>query len=247
MKKLMIAAIAAASVGAVFAECGYDEKETPKDKAWAYQWKFSGKTTKAVGFECDCGNVVTRASASLKIQGWSLYCDPNCGDFEAMKADEVFWQTKPGKVAFIIEESGVTFEVANVIGKKAKDYEAAGTAKFVGIDGKTAYTLTFAGLGKYDVKNERVSSIKGNFAGTAAAPCLGGTYDKKTCKYGATTISKVWACDDLCPTTDADSVAYGKWSVKFNKGNAKKYGEKKLTVKKVAPNWVVDQINEYYK
>ena len=230
MKKLMIAAVAAIVAGGAFAACSYIEKKvvTTNDPAWAYKWTFTGKTTKAIDVKCDKTDYVTRTSTSLKIQGWSFYCDPVCGDFEAMEADEVFWSTKPAKITL---DGGVTFEVANVIGKAGKNYEAFGVADFAS-DGAWLYTLYLAGFGTYDAKNDRVSSISGNFAGIAAAPR---SADQK-CTLGD--VSKVWECCG-CPTLEADSIAYGKWSIKYNKSMAKKYaaGEKDL-YKKVYPSWV---------
>ena len=225
MKKLMILAAAAAMGVSAFGACSYIEPTKPnKAAAWAYKWKFSGKTTKAVVSNCD--KAITRASASLKIQGWSFYCEPECGDFEAMEADEVFWQTKPYKTLLA---GGVTFEVANIIGKKGKNYEAAGVAEFGDL-----YALTLAGLGKYDSKNARVSSVKGNFAGVAAAPSLT-EYNKATCGYDGV-VSKVWPCCG-CPTDDAASVAYGKWSIKYSKSYAKKYAAGTLKAAKLYPKW----------
>lgn len=240
MKKLMIAAAAVAMTAGAFAACSWVAPDPVilGDSAWAYKWKFSGKTTKAVATDCVNSPVnvkyITRTSTSLKIEGWSLYCDPACGDFEAMEADEIFWQNKPAKVGFS-DASGVTLEVANVIGKKGKEYEAAGSATFEDYTGIYAYDLVFAGLGKYDAKNARVASIKGNFAGIAAAPQMKAGKDTD-CVIAPTVISKVWECCG-CPTLDADSVAFGKWSVKYNKSIAKKYGNNKLTYKSLWPSW----------
>ena len=233
MKKLILLA-GVFAIGGAFATCQYIPK-TPsnsKDSAWAYKWKFTGKTTKAVKSNCT-GQPITRSSASLKIQGWTLYCEPSCEDFEdTTKAQEVFWQTKPYKTGLVAE---VTFEVANIIGKKGKNYEAAGQAVFMDNTGaKQLYSLTFAGFGKFDRKEQgtsRVKSVSGNFAGVAAAPS---TDEKSDCKVGA--LSKVWTCCE-CPILDADSVAYGKWSVKYNKSISKKYANGKLQDKHILPKW----------
>lgn len=93
----MFALATAALVGAAEAVCQYLPVPAPvqTEAAWAYQWKFSGKTTKADVAKCNGGDVVIRVPASLKIEGWSFYCDPACGDFEAMQADEIFWMTIP--------------------------------------------------------------------------------------------------------------------------------------------------------
>lgn len=220
----MIAVVA--SCFAVFGECSYIKPQSAVsiDPAWAYKWKFTGKTTKAVTSTCEAK--VTRMSTSLKIQGWSLYCDPSCGDFEAAEAYEIFWQTKPYKTML---GGGVTFEVANQIGKKGKHYEVAGLAEFTDND-DVIYTLTFAGFGKYDTKKAYVKSVSGNFAGVAAAPSNKGS----DCMAGEK--SKVWECCG-CPILDAKSVAYGKWSVKYNKSIAKKYANGTIKPKHIYPKW----------
>lgn len=234
MKKVMFALATAALVGAVEAACQYlpVPAPTPTEAAWAYQWKFSGKTTKADVAKCNGGDVVIRVPASLKIEGWSFYCDPACGDFEAMQADEIFWMTKPEKA---ILDGGIDIEVANVIGKKAKEYEAAGLADFTTAAGDQ-FALIFAGLGKYDAKNLKPTSIKGNFAGTRTAPQL--VQDNGRCVAPGLATAAVWPCDDCsCPTETPYSVAYGKWSVKFNKGKAKKYAAGTLDATKLLPSW----------
>ena len=232
MKK-MIAIAAVALAGAAFAECQYIEpvKDTPAEPAWAYKWKFSGKTTKAVKSSCD--DAITRTGTSLKIEGWSFYCDPECGDFEAMEADEYFWQTKPTKTLFK-KGSGVAFEVANVIGKKGKEFEAYGVAQFADEAGNYDYLLAVAGLGKYDAKKAYVKSIKGNFAGLAAAPALV-TGKDTACTKAVSNVSLVWPCCG-CPSEEAGSVAYGKWSIKYNKSWAKKAANGQLS-QKLYPSW----------
>jgi len=100
MKKLMTLAALAAVTGA-FAACEY----TPEVKttAWVYQWKFSGKTTygvkpatvKATKGVCgyttggDAAACTVRAPASLKIEGYTLYCEPGCGSDYFEKFAEV--------------------------------------------------------------------------------------------------------------------------------------------------------------
>ena len=157
MKKLMIAALAVASVGAAYASdaCGYI---TP-DTAWVYKWTFSGKTTvgktlkaakvvkgNACGYSGSssaqttvCGYAV-RVPASLKIEGYTWVCKPGCGSdaFEQFaEQNEIFWQNKPFKASL---SGGVATDISNIIGTKAKQFEAAGIAKF------TAYALRATSL-----------------------------------------------------------------------------------------------------
>lgn len=249
MKKL-IALAAVAVVGSTFAaSCGYTPITPVKDTAWVYTWKFSGKTTEGATLKsttipsgaCGYGGGTiaggyVRVPASLKIQGYTYYCSPTCGsdDFETI-GEEFFYMTKPEKSYL---EGGVTLEVSNIIGKKAKQFEMAGTADFVefldnaGAD-KTAYDLTFAGLGKYDSKNSRVSSVSGNFAGTAYPIWY---VSKTVCAEAG-----YYDCATGTLKYEAPSVAFGKVSVKYNKSASKKYLEgKKVAVK--YPAWVQTQV-----
>ena len=242
MKKL-IALAAVCAIGAAYAACSYD----PIPATSVYKWKFTGKTTYGVkpgktkvvvglcgytGGQGGGGNCVVRAPASLKIEGYTWYCEKSCGSdaFEQFaETDEVFWQKKPFKASLA---GGVATDVSNIIGKKAKQFEAAGTATFTefinaGSTEEGTYTLTYAGLGKYDQKNDRVKSVSGNFAGfldqphyISASECLNAGF---------------WDCDNnlICEGT---SVAYGKWCAKFQKSASKKFASTGKLPK--VPSWV---------
>ena len=244
MKKLMVAALAVASVAGAYAACDYQ----PRDTAWVYKWVFSGKTTigatvKAApvkGNSCGytpggtdagtCGLAV-RVPASLKIEGFTWVCNPGCGSdaFEQFaELNEVFWQTKPFKASM---SGGVATAVSNIIGKKATQFEAAGVANLsayadhvLGNDQGT-YALTYAGLGKFDQKNNRVVSVAGNFAGVLDQPYYIGKIDKTYCPPAG-----FWDCvtgDLLC----GPSVAYGKWSAKYVSTLSKAYLNEKGSYK----------------
>lgn len=237
MKKCMITALAVVVASGAFAACQRGKKEDGSScdkQTWVYTWKFSGKTTKGAKVSekeikklCDREggeDGYVRVPASLKIQGYVGYCDVYCGSeaFEVIDpTNEIFWQTKPEKVAFT--EGGPSLEVSNIIGKKAKQYEVFGKAKFVGaLDNDPnswaiEYDLTLAGLGKYDKKNDRVSSASGNFAGTLEYPYY--VSSKNGCQYAG-----IWSCCDFSLVEDPKvlSVAYGKWNVKYNKKLSKK-------------------------
>ena len=242
MKKL-IALAAVCAIGAAYAACSYD----PIPATSVYKWKFTGKTTYGVkpgktkvvvglcgytGGQGGGANCVVRAPASLKIEGYTWYCEKLCEDhpFENFaEVDEVFWQKKPFKASLA---GGVATDVSNIIGKKAKQFEAAGTATFTefinaGSTEEGTYTLTYAGLGKYDQKNDRVKSVSGNFAGfldqphyISASECLNAGF---------------WDCDNnlICEGT---SVAYGKWCAKFQKSASKKFARSGKLPK--VPSWV---------
>ena len=242
MKKL-IALAAVCAIGAAYAACSYD----PIPATSVYKWKFTGKTTYGVkpgktkvvvglcgytGGQGGGGNCVVRAPASLKIEGYTWYCEKSCGSdaFEQFaETDEVFWQKKPFKASLA---GGVATDVSNIIGKKAKQFEAAGTATFTefinaGSTEEGTYTLTYAGLGKYDQKNDRVKSVSGNFAGFLDQPHY---ISASECLYAG-----FWDCDNnlICEGT---SVAYGKWCAKFQKSASKKFA-RSGTLPKV-PSWV---------
>lgn len=242
MKKL-IALAAVCAIGAAYAACSYD----PIPATSVYKWKFTGKTTYGVkpgktkvevglcgytGGGQSGGNCVVRAPASLKIEGYTWYCEKSCGSeaFETIaEVDEVFWQKKPFKASLA---GGVATDVSNIIGKKAKQFEAAGTATFTefinsGSTEEGTYTLTYAGLGKYDQKNDRVKSVSGNFAGFLDQPHY---ISASSCVNAG-----FWDCDNnlICEGT---SVAYGKWSAKFQKSASKKFARKGYLPK--IPSWV---------
>ncbi len=244
MKKLMIATLAVAAAAGAYAACSYDAPTT----AWVYKWNFTGKTTYGVkpasvkvetglcgynGGGGQPGDCTVRAPASLKIQGYTWYCEPGCGSdyFEKFaEVNEIFWQTKPFKASLA---GGVATDVSNIIGKKAKQFEAAGTATFTefinaGTTEEGTYTLTYAGLGKYDLKKDLVKSVSGNFAGFLDQP----HYITKTVCGNA----GYWVCETLTLDCTGTSVAYGKWSAKYQSSASKKFYSKG-TLPKV-PSWV---------
>lgn len=255
MKKIIALAALAAATSA-FAACSY----TAPDTAWVYKWKFTGKTTFGVkpatvkakptsGLCGYTGNAPTcsvgancetvRAPASLKIEGYTWYCKPGCGSdqFENWgEVNEIFWQKKPFKAAIA---GGVSTDISHIIGKKQKQYEAYGVAHFEeyinGCTKEGTYTLAYAGLGKYDLKNCRVKSVKGNFAGYLDQPHY---ISKDKCVNAG-----YWICD--CNNNVlgcmAPSVAFGKWSAKYQKSASKKF-LKKGTLPKVA-SWADWSLN----
>ena len=256
MKKLMIAAAAAAMIGGAYAGCtdepGPDPKECGK-QTLVYQWQFKGKTGAGAlikdsteikgtaGGSCTDGQggsvivdcEVVRVPGSLAIVAYSYLCDAECSAFEPASQNMLvtptkaqFYATKPLK-SLVVPYRGKNFikviDVAHVIGKKANQYELAGTAEFdfPADDIGQKYTLTFAGFGSYDQKNERVTSVSGNFAGLQTPP----KYAKTGCGGEKCPSADWWNC---CPLAyagapDDASVAYGSWSVKYNSSATKKF------------------------
>jgi hypothetical protein len=236
MKKLMIAAAVAAVGAAAFG--GACQPTTP-DTAWAYVWKFTGKTTTgnkaaSTGGACYTGDTCTyRVPSSLKIQGYTYACAPAvCAEdalgFETQFAEcnEVFYMTKPYKASMY---GGVTTEIAHIIGKSKKQVEIQGVAKLTEGAENSTFTLTYAGLGKLNLANKRVTSASGNFAGTLSQPWAYIVKKDICIKAG------YWRCDTLALECEGPSVAYGKWSVKYNKAASKKFLSG-ITIK--MPAWV---------
>ena len=242
MKKIMIAVAVAAMGVAAFGDNCRPSTPVAKDAAWVYQWKFTGKTTAGkkaaakgtVASQCKPGTpgaaCAYRAKASLKIQGYTYACNPGCGSdaFETFAESlEVFYMTKPWKASM---SGGVNTELSHIIGSNKKQYEAAGVAEFTEDAENVTYTLAYAGLGKYDLKNSRVSSVSGNFAGIASQAWAYNLKKDLCIKAG------YWDCATLALVCDGPTVAFGKFSAKFKKSAAKKYAAKGTAVK--LPSWV---------
>ena len=234
MKKLIVAAVAAAVAGGAFAACMPGNPD-PIETAWVYTWKFSGKTTTGVlvkGSTINSGNCrpdsvstadcAVRVPSALKIQGYTYKCLPCCGGFTELADDgEAFYTTKPGKEKFAVTNAqklfteGLVVDFAHVIGKKANQAELKGTFTGATNDSNEKYTFAFAGLGSYDLKNTRISSISGNFAGIMEVP-----HDLKTVGCPE---AWYWNCDATAYAGSDATVAYGSWSMKYNSSASKKF------------------------
>lgn len=254
MKKLMIAALAVASVAGAYAACTPGKAPVIQD-AWVYTWKFTGKTTTGalvtytINSTGNCApnkggtyGCAIRIPASLNIQGYTYKCLPCCGGFTELAGDgEVFWTTKPQKELFAINTDvkeylateGLVIDFGHVIGKKAKDFELKGQFTGSTSDSGEKYDFTFAGLGKYDLKNTRFSSVSGNFAGEKVNP----HYLKWVEAFDGCPDADYWLCDgsDYAGAPTDPTVAYGSWSAKLNSAASKKFlknGQRiKVTVK----------------
>ena len=256
MKKLMIAAAAAAISTGAFALCGeVDPIPAVIVKAAArtvYTFKFTGKTTignaaEATPVQCaePTGDVcIARLPAKLKIKGWLALCGNGCTEINAGTegaAAYAFWVLKPYKGWIKADDAAIDFvggEFPHVIGKKPNKAEAFGTLKgtitFSGAGEAAEWSLGdglyFAGLGKY--KAPLYKKIKGNFAGSPAASWY---ISSKVCKQ-----SSPYDCETLtlkCEETP-NTVAFGKWQMKYSKSASKKFPSK--TPK--TPSWATAAI-----
>jgi hypothetical protein len=230
MKKLMIAAAAAAMIGGAYAEPVCGEDDTPKKCYSVYKYSFTGKTTAGIAGvdvlgnlcgEDDVDGCAIRVPATLKIAGWVAYCFCDCQNTIGSDTfdEAAFWATKPYKAD--IADGKVAYDFVNVIGKKGTQAEAAGaftgTLTFApAASWDLSSGLIFAGLGKYTAKNNTYS-VSGNFAGSPAASW----YIKgKDCEQ-----THVWDCVTMTVNCDdtPNTVAYGKWSVKYSAADSKNY------------------------
>lgn len=232
MKKIITTVVVAALGFASFGACQYTA--TVKETAWIYKWSFKGKTTtgeqaktvKAAPASL-CGyageaNPVTcavRVPSSLKIEGYTAICMPGCGtdSFEQFaEVNEVFWQKKPFKASLA---GGVTSDVVHIIGRNKKQVELAGQAnfdKFVeGTIKEGSYSFTYAGFGKYDLKNSRIKAVKGTFAGYLTQP--------HAVSISLCTSAGYWDCETLGLDCEGTSIATGKFKVKYQKNASKKF------------------------
>ena len=228
MKKLMIAAATVALAAGAFADvCGVTTPE--KEVRQVYKWTFTGKTTKGLPGAVeknDCGVTGTgcyaRVPAKLKIKGWIAYCLGTCvaaNDGTGAAEAFAFWSTKPYKADLganaVLDFDGGDFP--HVIGKKPNKAEAYGTfeTQMVFPDNSSwDINFAFAGLGTY--KAPVYKKIAGNFAGSPAASWYVG---KDVCAQ-----TSVYDCSALTLDCSAqpNTVAFGKWTMKYSKSASKK-------------------------
>ena len=248
MKKLMIAAAAAALVGGAYAGCADIPTPTPVTvtPAAVYQWKFSGKTGLGVvikgtadrtvpGGCADDGTIPGRAAEVIRVPGtlcinaYTYICDDECWNFGTYLVNPTAAQyqlKKPYKSVIYNNNFVEEINAAEVIGKTGSQYELEGTAVFKTIDGDVGptytYELTFAGFGSYAKKYGRISSVSGNFAGLQTPPRYNGTVTGLAkcppADYWVCTAPGVIYAEDPMHA----SVAYGTWSIKYNSSASKK-------------------------
>ena len=215
MKKLMIAAAVAAMGTGAFAECFPGEEV---DVARVYQVQMNVYTTKGVflgnGGTTTCAPgedcLVKRGRDKTVIRGYVYVCGEDVCSFSDYTP--VFADYRR-KAAFA---DGVEFEwtILNVMGSKDTDVECAWTfGGEVAYDDERAqtYTLTGAGYGQYA---GIFNNLSGYFAGTVTAP-----YDLRpqAANECLCTPSQVINCEsEMAELTDADSVAFGAWKMKYN-------------------------------
>ena len=207
-----------------------------EDSAWVYEWKFTGKTTEGVlktidgvAAGCRVGAIADqieaiRVPSSLKIQGYTVKCNPTCLDVEeaafvgsSRSEGEAFWITKPTKGAFYDAGdgvAGVSFSFGNVIGRSSGKYELVGRFRGSESFANETYDLQFAGQGSYDASKLRVTSASGSFAGTMVVP----RYPSYVRELAGCPEATVWDCMGvrfLGIGGRERTAAFGKWKMKY--------------------------------
>jgi len=229
MKKLMIAAAAAAMIGGAYADaCSPVTPST--DCAAVYKFTMTLKTTKgyvgseSVGSICapSVACTVIRLKDSTKFEGWIYECVCGC---ETIKSGTVVaWDSKR-KVQ--MAEPAFTWTFLNVMGKSQKDAEAlwAFTSGDLAYDGSRSqsYALQGAGYGVYSPSKAVFTSLSGNVTGSATASFDLTSTKKITDLACLCDPSQVWLCTDLATLVDSDTVAYGTWTMKYDSGASSKY------------------------
>lgn len=214
MKKLMIAAVAAASVGAAFAiDCEIPEEHVC---VYAYRVKLAGKTVKAkmlieAAAGCELGGTNCWAKqASLRIAGYLFddgkvatgdpEADCECGCILADGTDfsgkQIWWDENKAEVGIAV--STFAWEVLRNSGAKDKAQIFMQMAPL---------NINLAGFGVYNPKTARLKRAHGFFAGVLApAEC-------PTCDDPIASL----VFDPCNPSADAKAsefaVAYGRWNM----------------------------------
>lgn len=234
MKKLMIAAAAAALVGGGFADCIDPDGETGNCAA-VYNVQVSLKTlnakSKKVKVECeDPENACYLVAGTRKYAGVLASCECDCEDTTIVLEPKFYFWGTTEKAAYCDAEAklGNAVRFGGPTSKAAK--KVAATFEL----SASLINLTGAGFGSYNAKIGRVASISGYIAGLVNAPLCAVKCADPLPAYGFS------VCDDN-EIVGLESVpAYGTWSIKYNAGASKKYAANSTYVEKT-------MVPSYYK
>ena len=228
MKKLMIAAAAAATAGSIFGATAqvYDMTITVKST----ECKDNKKLYKNV---CADDIQFYRAQATQKFYGkfWGCGCEtlcaptmygvPRCGDQER---SFVFWGAKGA-----FHDAQIDWPVLQLVGKNGTNVEGSFNLDlYTCEDGTVAadpdFSLAGAGYGTASVvacgdKDNYVKSMSGSVVGVANVAALSAVTGCKYC--GDTADCNVWDyCDCVAANNDV-SAAFGTFTLKYNASQAK--------------------------
>lgn len=216
MKKLMIAAAAAAMIGGVQAAC-QDPINPVEDCAVAYSFKATLNTTAAklgkvtVKEDLGCGETdkytvysCYREKGKKTLTGYYYACECACDLADTDVFGLALWDAK---TKCLDEDAAIEFEILQTFGKKFDKVEAlfwltTGNGEFCA-----------AGMGSVDTKKGIVKSISGDIVGAIEAPDC--DCDCDDFRFGA-------ICEDADILDGGNTVAYGSWSLKYNSSISKK-------------------------
>ena len=257
MKRLMIAAAAAAMTAGAFAAACVDEGEVAKCYAWDVKMtlKTLGPKKLACTYTSDCtdttGLVYYMDDVTRKLKGYFWLCEYSCDSLNV-----VLWDAKNKKavVAYADEPQTADASALVVYGKKAT--KVAGSIEIAGVDasGNDGLEATAAGVkGKMQrgVADDDcyVKSLSGYVAGkiayirpgtitrTVTTSLCEEVVEEEDC---STLAQLIPFCDACCFTSwcEADNEwddlvpAVGTWSMKYNKAVS---AGKKGTIRALVP------------
>lgn len=224
MKKLMIAAALAATVGGAYAGCIEPEDPTPENCASVYNVTVSLKTLNAKAKKFvnrqDCEDPETGVNCYLvsgtrKYAGVIASCECECSDTTVVVGPKFYFWGVTEKTAY----PDATAELANAIRFGGATVKASKKVAATLTLNSDSIALTGAGIGSYNAKIGRASTISGYIAGLVNAPLCPVKCEDPQTAYGFS------LCGDVDEITPDAVPAYGSWSVKFNASASKKYAK----------------------
>lgn len=214
MKKLVVMAAVLVAAASTYAQC---QPEDPVHTycAQAYNVSMSLKTTagKSGTTKVQCADpdvACYRVQAKRTLKGYYFVCECGCDEQNKHTFENnllYLWDSKT-KEGLVINEL-IDWGALGRIGKKNTEVEAEGEVEGV------QHTFYLMGFGKYDAKNDRISSLSGS---------VQTWFDTPQCEF---------RCDpsvdalpyDLCTLVEIDAeytIAYGTFSMKYSSSLSKK-------------------------
>jgi hypothetical protein len=212
MNKLVMMAVALVAAASSYAQCTPGEDPVVGPCAQVYTVEMTLKTTTAKSGSVETGDACTPGSTSVcyrvisskSYKGYYYNCTCGCDEFVNNTLDVYNKKTDE----MLVTAGTIDWDILGRIGKKNAEVEASGD-----VDG----IIYLQGFGKYDSKNDRISSISGNVqTWYLAAPAC--TVD---CAPGATAYPGD-LCDPSIPLS-VGTIGYGSFSIKYNSSASKKY------------------------
>lgn len=266
MKKLMIAAAAAAMIGGAYATDVCTDEGEYATHCLVYDLQIKVKTLTPKLGKCgskkdlcgdsSCSEIYYLDNVNTTLKGYVWFCEDDCWDVDdepyivlwdtKVKAPVVpvlYWKdTEKKTTKYIYEQEGLTFEFLGRYAKGMKKVAAAWTLDTEYIAGYAA-GVNGSLINNKDEGTAMLKSISGNFAGMAM-PSLA---VKKLCEDDEE-VTGVYAnlCDCIDSWCEADQEAdegvpaTGTWSLKYNK----KLSLGSTPMYKIVPKYVlVDEDN----